>query len=216
MNFHQVFGRVLTVDAAIAGGVFVLVLAALVVAVVRRRAGSGRQPAQRSERNKLELVYLGLLVAAAAFLIGFTFWANGRDTQSARPQQVSVTAATGPRVSVTAFQWCWRFHYLDRPVTVAGKCRPHDYPTMVVPIGKPINIELTSQDVVHAFWIPALDVKVDAYPDHTNTFTLTFDKPGKWLGRCAEFCGTYHTTMDFWVRAVTPAQYQRWLTQQGA
>jgi cytochrome c oxidase subunit 2 len=213
VTFHDVFTRVFTVEGAIAGGVFVLVALALVVAVVRRRAGRGVEPSRTSERNRLEWVYVTLLAGAAAFLVWFTVSANAQDTASAHPAKVAGPAPA--RVSVTAFQWCWRFHYLDAPVTVTGACTTNDYPTIVVPTGRPVEIELTSQDVVHSFWIPALDVKVDAYPDHTNTFDLNFSKPGRWLGRCAEYCGTYHTTMDFWLDAVSPTQYQQWLAQHG-
>lgn len=216
MNFHQVFDRVLTVDASIAGGVFVLVMAFFVVAIVRRRAGSGRPPSRRASRNWLEWVYLGVLAGAVGFLVTFTYLANAQDARTARPNAALSSNSSHATVSVTAFQWCWRFHYPGTPVTVSGTCRPRQYPTMVVPTGRPVQISLTSQDVVHSFWVPALDVKVDAFPDHTNTFTLTFDRPGRWLGRCAEFCGTYHTTMDFYVRAVTPARYRQWLAQHGA
>ena len=215
MIFHRVFGQVLAVDASIAGGVFALVLITLIVAVVRRRAGRVRRPSRRHTRNRLELAYLALLAGAAVFLVIFTFVENSKDTRAAHPPAALTSGVAATHVSVTAFQWCWRFHYLDRPVTVTGTCRAHDYPTLVVPTGRPIQIQLTSQDVVHSFWVPALDVKVDAFPDHTNTFTLSFDKPGQWLGRCAEFCGTYHTTMDFYLRAVTPTQYQQWLAQHG-
>jgi cytochrome c oxidase subunit 2 len=216
MIFHQVFGRVLAVDASIAGGVFVLVLLFLAVAVVRRRAGSGRRPSRRSTNNRLELAYLALLAGAAAFLVIFTYVSNSQDTRAAQPNAALTAKSAATHVSVTAFQWCWRFRYLDAPVTVTGGCHAERYPTLVVPTGRPVQIQLTSQDVVHSFWVPALDVKVDAFPDHTNTFTLTFDKPGQWLGRCAEFCGTFHTTMDFYLRAVTPTQYRQWLAQHGA
>jgi cytochrome c oxidase subunit 2 len=210
--FHEVFQRVLTVEGAIAGLVFVLVLLALVVALVRRRAGTGRVPSDRAARNGLEIAYVVLLAAVAGFLVWFTASANSQDTASAHPSGNKPPSAA---VRVTAFQWCWRFNYVGKPVTVTGTCQPDQYPTMVVPTGGSVQIQLTSQDVVHSFWIPDLDVKVDAFPDHTNTFTLTFDKPGRWLGRCAEFCGTYHTTMDFYVRAVSPDQYRQWLAQHG-
>jgi cytochrome c oxidase subunit 2 len=53
-------------------------------------------------------------------------------------------------------------------------------------------------------------------PDHVNTLTLTFDHTGQWLGRCSEYCGTHHVTMDFFVRAVPSDQYQQWLAHGGA
>jgi cytochrome c oxidase subunit 2 len=213
MVFREVFGRVLNVEVAIAGLVFLLILGALLVAVVRRRAGAGRDPAPRAERNRLELAYVVLLAAVAGFLVWFTASANAQDTRAAQPATANPPQAA---VRVTAFQWCWRFDYVGAPVTVAGACAAHQYPVIVVPTGRPVQIQLTSQDVIHAFWIPDLDVKVDAFPDHTNTFNLSFNQPGQWLGRCAEFCGTYHTTMDFYIRAVSPDQYRQWLAQHGS
>jgi cytochrome c oxidase subunit 2 len=126
-------------------------------------------------------------------------------------------AAASVHVKVTAFQWCWRFDYREAPVSVTGTCvdRAHA-PTLVVPAGQPVQLDLTSQDVIHSFWIPELAVKKDAMPDHVNTLTLTFDHAGQWLGRCSEYCGTHHVTMDFFVRAVPSDQYQQWLAHGGA
>lgn len=207
MIFEQVFQHVLSVETAIAGLVFVLVLAGLAVAVLRRRSGAGREPSDRATRNLLEWAYVVLLAAVAGFLVYFTATANAHEHHAPGP------GAT--RVAVTAYQWCWRFRYPGQPVTVNGACTTGRYPTMVVPTGRPIDITLTSQDVIHSFWVPGLAVKVDTYPDHTNTLTLSFARPGRWLGRCAEFCGTYHTTMDFYLRAVSPDQYRQWLAQHG-
>ena len=207
MIFKQVFQHVLSVEAAIAGVVFVLVLAGLVIAVVRRRAGAGREPSSRSKRNGLEWAYVVLLAAVAGFLVYFTATANAKEHQAAGPNAA--------HVAVSAYRWCWRFSYPGQSVSVNGECTSGRYPTMVVPTGRPIRITLTSQDVIHSFWVPGLAVKIDTYPDHTNTLTLDFARPGRWLGRCAEFCGTYHTTMDFYLRAVSPNQYRQWLQQHG-
>lgn len=212
MSFRSVFDHVVTVEAAIAGGVFVLVLLGLLIAIRRRRARSGALAYPRAERNGFELAYAVLLAAIAGFLVWFTVSANAQDTATAHPTSNQTNAAT---VQVTAMQWCWRFHYLDQPVTVTESCSEQRYPTLVVPVGRPVRIELTSQDVVHGFWVPDLAVKVDAFPDHTNTFTLNFDHPGQWLGRCSEFCGTYHTTMHFYLRAVPANEYQQWLARHG-
>ncbi|HWC82738.1 MAG TPA: cytochrome c oxidase subunit II [Pseudonocardiaceae bacterium] len=213
MFFHEVFGRVLTVESAIAGAVFVIIATLLVIAVVRRRATAARSASDRPGRNRLEIAYAIVLAGVAGFLVWFTASANAQDTQHASP--AAATIPPQATVEVTAFQWCWRFHYTGRPVTVTGDCAEHHYPVVLVPTGAPVRIQLTSQDVVHSLWIPDLDVKYDAYPDHTNTFDLDFTRPGQWLGKCAEFCGTYHTTMDFYIRAVPPDQYKQWLAAQG-
>jgi cytochrome c oxidase subunit II len=64
---------------------------------------------------------------------------------------------------------------------------------------------------VHAFWVPYLDYKMDAYPGHVDKFTVTMPRAGRWNGRCAQFCGLYHYRMDFWLQAVSPAQFSSWL-----
>jgi cytochrome c oxidase subunit 2 len=153
-----------------------------------------------------------LLAGVAGFLVYFTASANGRETRSQAPATLPSAPPPVP-VAVNAFQWCWEFRYADAPVTVTGACEQGRYPTVVVPAGRPVQFRLASRDVVHSFWIPALNAKMDAFPDHVNNLTMTFDQPGEWLGRCAEYCGTYHTTMDFHIRAVPPEEYQRWLQQ---
>src|SRR5947209_16066305 len=101
-------------------------------------------------------------------------------------------------------------------VRVTGECSTGDFPTVVVPAGQPVEFDLTSQDVVHAFWLPDFAAKRDAYPDHINTLRMVFPQQGRWRGRCSEYCGTHHVTMDFYVQVVSPAQYQQFLHSGGA
>ncbi|WNM32584.1 cytochrome c oxidase subunit II [Streptomyces sp. Li-HN-5-11] len=213
MNQRHVFGEVFTLETAIASFVFVAVLALLAIAVIRRRAGAGREPSRRAERNRLESYYLGALAAIAVFLVVYTALANHREYQTKADQPTA-------RVDVTAFQWCWKFSYpgsaAQRAVSVQGTCRNNRFPTLVVPTGTTIKIRVTSKDVIHSMWIPALRYKMDAFPNHENTFSLTFDRAGRWRGRCAEFCGERHKAMDFWVKAVSPDEYRKWLAKQAA
>jgi cytochrome c oxidase subunit 2 len=113
-------------------------------------------------------------------------------------------------VRVTAFQWCWRFQYPGQSVTITGQCAGGPVPTLVLPSGRPVRVQLTSADVIHSFWIPGLRFKMDIYPDHVNTFTFTLHQ-GSWLGRCAQLCGLYHDDMLFHVQAISPARFDRWL-----
>jgi cytochrome c oxidase subunit 2 len=96
-------------------------------------------------------------------------------------------------------------------VTVTGSCAGGDYPVLVLPAGLPVEIDLTSADVVHAFWVPYLDYKMDAFPGHVDRFTVTLPRPGRWIGRCAQMCGLYHYEMDFYLQVVPQAQFSRWL-----
>lgn len=222
MLFPRVFERVFSLQVVVAGAVFVLITSLLVAAVWRNRAS--RRPGlpfRRSANTPLEAMYAVGLAGVAAFLVWLSLSANDSVAAPAGPaggDAVGAADATpAARVTVTAFQWCWRFDYPGTPVHVTDTCvdRAHA-PTLVVPVGQPVRLELTSTDVIHSVWVPELAVKKDAMPDHVNTLTLTFDREGRWLGRCSEYCGSHHVTMDFFVKAVPPDQYRQWLAHGGA
>lgn len=208
MDYRQVFGQVFDLEDVIAGVVFGLVLAVMTAAMVlswhKRRTGA--QPARREHWHLFEGAYGLALVGMAAFLITTSFSANAKETSDPAPAM---------RVQVTAFQWCWRFDYPGHNVTVTGSCETGRYPTLALPTGEPVQIDLTSADVLHAFWVPHLDYKMDAFPDHVNRFTVEVHHDGRWIGRCAQFCGLYHYEMDFYLRAMPPAQFGRWLRDHG-
>lgn len=128
--------------------------------------------------------------------------------------------STGPdpdvTVQVVAFKWNWQFNYRDAPDgdarTIASTVGSSDQiPVLVVPTGQTVRFQLHSQDVVHSFWVPELLFKRDVFPGSLNNefeFTIQVDKEGHYVGRCAEYCGTYHSMMNFELRAVAPQTYQ--------
>jgi cytochrome c oxidase subunit 2 len=209
---RHIYTQTLWVESLIAGAVFVAVAALLAWAVVRRRAGAGAVPSGRAERQRLEAYYVGVLAVVAAALVVFTAWQNHRESTPPR------AAAAPVRVDVTGFQWCWRFGYPQaaEPFSVTATCRGKALPTLVVPAGRPVTLTITSHDVIHSLWVPALRYKMDAFPDHVNTVTLTLNRRGRWIGRCAEFCGLRHFAMDFWIKAVSPEEYAHWLHAHGS
>jgi cytochrome c oxidase subunit II len=175
--------------------VFVLVTGALVVFVLRYRdrgEGGGPENAPRAE-----IAYVVVLALVAALLVAATFHTESRED--------AVAARPGLVVDVVAAQWSWRFHYPRQGITRVG---PFQHPTTaVVPTGTTVEFRLRSQDVIHAFFVPSLRFKRDAFPDRTTRFDLVFDHPGRYHGSCAEFCGLNHAEMDFSVRAVSPARF---------
>ena len=205
-NFAWLFGQ----DTTIAEVVFGLVAVAMIVAFAgswwRRHKGKG--PSGKAEANKLELGYLGVLAGVAIFLMISSVTANDSDFPNGDPP-------AAVKIQVTAYQWCWKFHYTGQPVTVTGTCQHGSYPTLVVPTGRPVELDVTSTDVIHAFWVPYLREKMYAYPGHVNKFTVTLTKSGRWIGRCAQLCGLYHYEMDFWLQAESPAQYHQFLRAHG-
>jgi cytochrome c oxidase subunit 2 len=210
VSFRGIFDDVLVLEVSIAAVVFAIILVLLVVSLVRRRAGAGRPPSSRADNIVLEVSYAVALLGIAVFLVVVTGQADDRQQQ----MQAQFRAAPDVvRVDVDAYQWCWGFRHEDAPASTTATCQedPDSRPVLVVPVGRPVELRLTSRDVVHALWIPDLALKSDVYPDHTNSLAVTFDRAGQWLGRCSEFCGTHHPTMDFYVRAVPEQEYQQYL-----
>jgi len=127
-------------------------------------------------------------------------------------------------VEVVAFKWNWQFNYRDgigeEAQTVASTTgSTTEVPILVLPTGRSVRFELTSRDVIHSFWVPELLFKRDVFPgDVRNEFEVTIDvdKEGAYVGRCAELCGTYHSMMNFELRAVSPEVFDRYLEALGS
>lgn len=204
MPFRQQFAQLFGLDTTIAEVVFGLVAATLIIAFIlswhRRR--TGKSASRKPKANRIELTYLAGLIGIATFLCVASLTANAKEDTQPRPAM---------QVDVTGFQWCWRFQYVGQPVTVTARCQGGPIPTLVLPTGRPVELDVTSTDVIHAVWVPYLDYKIYAYPGHVNRFTVTLTKTGSWVGRCAQICGLYHYQMDFRVQAVPPAEFDRWL-----
>ena len=203
MQFQRVFGQVFGLETAIAATVFGLVLAAMIIAFVAswRRRRRGNPPSRRASRNRLEIGYALALTGMAIFLIITSFSANASFFRDSPPDMT---------VKVIAFQWCWDFQYPAQSVNVTAECRGKGTPTLVLPAGRPVRIEMTSNDVIHSFWVPGIRFKMDIFPHHVNSFTVTLHD-GRWVGHCAELCGIYHDEMMFHLQAVPPAQFDRWI-----
>jgi len=113
------------------------------------------------------------------------------------------------RISVVGEQWWWRVIYRhdDGHTTESAN-------ELRIPTGRPIEIELSTADVIHSFWIPAYAGKIDMIPGRTNILHLVADKPGIVTGQCAEYCGGAHALMSFYTVAMAPADYDAWLAKE--
>lgn len=194
-EFESLWNLLLAVTIAVFAAIVVL----LAYTVVRGRL----RPllATRAAAPRLELVYAAGLAVVVAALLGFSFRAEGRVDR--------IAAQPGVRIDVTAFQWQWRFAYPGSGVSLVGS--PSRRARLVVPTDTTIRFTLEARDVIHAFWIPALRFKRDAFPQHEEEFDLVFREPGRFVGRCAEFCGLHHADMTFDVVAVPPVEFKAWL-----
>ena len=198
-EFQDLWGIYLPIGVAVTVIVFGLVL----FTVVRYRRRGDELPQGREGPPILEGLYALVLAAVVVFLLTMTFRTDDR--------VVEVSADPGQKVDVTAFQWGWRFTYPGDGVTVVGDDkRP---PTLVVPLDTTVQFTLRSRDVIHAFWIPEVRFKRDAFPDRETTFDLSFDEQDM-TGSCAEFCGLAHGEMTFDVVAMGQDEFGDWLRTQ--
>jgi cytochrome c oxidase subunit II len=111
------------------------------------------------------------------------------------------------RMRVSGNLYWWRVSYLD----AAGREIHADANELHIPVGRPVVVEMVSEDVIHSFWVPRLGGKMDMIPGRTNRLKLQADKPGSYGGQCAEFCGGAHALMGFVVVAHEAADWQRWM-----
>ncbi len=180
--------------------VFLIVFCLIAWAVLRYRRRSDAIPRQTQYHTLLEIVYTALPVVIVLVLFGFTF-VTENNVDALPKQNLTVT--------VTGFQWGWRFHYTTKDVTVIGVELPG--PQMVLPVNEKVRIRLQSHDVIHGFYVPAFDFSRYAQPGIINHFTITPKSLGVYRGQCTQFCGLYHSLMRFSVRVVTPSAFDAWV-----
>jgi cytochrome c oxidase subunit 2 len=115
-----------------------------------------------------------------------------------------------PEIRLTGHQWWWEARYVggspDMSFATANEIH--------IPVGRPVNIELSSADVIHSFWVPNLSGKVDLIPGRVNRMRIEADRPGVYNGKCAEYCGAQHANMMIIVVAQPDDQYEAWRARQ--
>lgn len=200
--------RLWTVFAWTAVAVATTVYGLIFWSIVRYRRRSDRLPPQFSNNIPLEIVYTAIPILIVAGLFVLTF------RTEAYLDRVPPASDPAVTIDVTAFQWSWRFDYEGAGVSIIGT--PDRPPQVLVPVGQTIRFVLTSPDVAHSLWIPGFLFKRDAIPGLTNRFDVDVQRPGTYLGECAEFCGLDHARMQFTVRAVPADEFQRWLRRAAA
>lgn len=134
-------------------------------------------------------------------------------------------------IKITGYQWKWQYEYLDQGIsffsTLATPQAQIDNPKeakdqwfllevdnpMVIPVNKKVKILVTSNDVIHDWWVPAFGVKQDAIPGYINENWIEVDKPGTYRGQCGELCGAYHGFMPIVVKAVSDEEFKQWVAE---
>lgn len=172
----------------------------------RRRDPESELGRQFHANVPLEIVYTAVPVVIVVALFALSFGTEDRAS--------SVTPNPDVTLRVEAFSWGWRFMFPDDGVEVVSEPSAEGVPgpEILLPLGETTRIELTSNDVIHAFWVHDFLYKRDAIPGHVNEFDVTPTELGTYHGVCSEFCGIHHAYMTFTVRVVAPSEFDAWLT----
>jgi cytochrome c oxidase subunit 2 len=192
--------------AAVAVGVFVWGLIFWCVLAYRKRGTA--LPPQTRYNLPIEIIY-----SVAPFLIISVLFYY---TAIVQTDVNRVSDNPDVVVNVEAFKWNWKFSYEGttgpdgEPVYTVGTSTY--VPVLVLPTNKRVRFVLQGRDVIHSFWVPELLFKRDVFPGSIeNQFETTILTEGAYVGRCAELCGAYHSMMNFELRAVSAAEYERFL-----
>jgi cytochrome c oxidase subunit 2 len=106
------------------------------------------------------------------------------------------------QVEVVGHQWWWEFRYPDLGIVTANELH--------VPTGRTVNLEMTTADVIHSFWLPQFAGKRDVFPNRHNNLWFKAEVEGNYPGQCAEFCGLQHGRMAYRIVAQPPEAFDAW------
>ena len=220
---HEVYGLHMMVFYVCCGIAF-FVFGAMIWAIVFYRKSAGAKAAQFHESTTLEIAWT---IVPVIILVGMAI--------PAAKVLVRMADTSDPEMSIkiVGYQWKWQYDYLQDgfsffsmlakdsdqasqlnsgidPATVKNYLRDVDHP-LVVPTGEKIRLLITSDDVIHSWWMPDFGGKTDANPGFINQEWIKVDEPGVYRGACAELCGRWHGFMPIVVVAKAPAAYQAWV-----
>jgi len=190
----------------VCSAVFVLVMVATGIAITRRRDPAG-PPGPIPPASSLRMTRVVAGAVGVTVLVLFVLLVASVSTGRA---VASLSEGGGPSIKVTGHQWWWEVEYEhptpSRIVTTANEIH--------IPVGRAIKLELSSQDVIHSFWVPNLHGKQDLIPGHANDLWIRADRPGVYRGQCAEFCGLQHAHMGLLVIAEPQDRFDAWYRSQ--
>lgn len=205
-------------------GIGVIVFSIMIFSMIVHRKSRGVKAANFHESTKLEIVWTAIPIA---ILIAMAWPATKTLVK------LYDTSEADMDIVITGYQWRWKYDYIGEDVSffsslstprdqIEGRAPkgPHyllevDEP-MVVPVNKKIRLLITSNDVIHAWWVPDLGVKRDAIPGFIKETWATIIEPGIYRGQCAELCGRDHGFMPIVVEAKSEEDYRAWLQEKQA
>ncbi|WP_133136149.1 cytochrome c oxidase subunit II [Legionella rowbothamii] len=214
-NLHMVCMAVCTIIGVVVFGV-------MIYSLIHHRKSKGYKAASFHDNPRLELIWsiipflilVGLAVPATRVLI-----------------RMDDTKQSELTVKIVGYQWRWQYEYLDQGISyfstlstplsqIQNKQAKSEWyllevdKPLVVPVHKKIRFLVTSNDVIHSWWVPDLGIKRDAIPGFMYEAWATIEKPGVYRGQCAELCGINHGFMPIVVEAVSQADFDKWVAAQ--
>jgi cytochrome c oxidase subunit 2 len=191
---------------AVAGIIGLIVAVAVIYTMIKYRDRGQPIPEQTHGKPALEITLTIIPALILAVVSVFTFGAIFK---------LAKTDDTEMIINVTGQQWWWEYDYpvqneygITQPIISSGQ--------LVMPVGTKVLLRETSRDVIHSYWIPALNGKRDAVPGRIHTLRLEADKPGIYAGQCTEFCGLSHANMRMEAVALSKEDFAKWVAKQQA
>jgi len=200
----------------------VVVFGAMFYSLFRYRHSRGAKSATFHEHTSVEVIWTAIpLLILVAMAVPAT----------ATLKTMYDTSEADLDIMVTGQQWRWRYEYLGEDVAFTSNLgTPRDQidgsaakgehyllevdEPLVLPVGKKVRLLLTSDDVIHSWWVPELAVKQDAIPGFVNENWVRIEEPGIYRGQCAELCGKDHAFMPVVVEAVEPERFGEWMAER--
>lgn len=198
----------------------IVVFGAMFISMVLHRKAAGHKPAQFHHSTVAEIAWT---IIPFAILVGFAIPATKTLLFMEDTSEADIT------IKVTGYQWLWKYEYVEDGVSfyssLAQSSREGIYGDpwavenyllevdnpVVLPVNKKVRLLLTADDVIHAWWVPALGQKKDAIPGFVNEIWTIIEEPGTYRGQCAELCGKDHGFMPIVVEAKSDAEYKQWV-----
>lgn len=188
----------------IAAVVYVQVLSLLGLALFHRRSRNAEDDvpdiSPPSSRARNFIIINGIVIPLVILTIVFGFALATLAAMSPADAEADL------RIEVIGHRWWWEVRYPDHDIITANE--------VYIPTGARVEVRLTSEDVIHSFWIPSLNGKTDLVPGQSNSMFLQTDEPGEYRGFCAELCGVQHAFMQFLVVAQSPDDFEAWVANQ--
>ncbi len=197
---------------AVLGAIFVIVMILTAWTLTGRHRGINQEPLEQthvpSAATEARLSRVVTAATIATVVILFVLLVSSIITGKGLSE---LENAKNPMViEVTGLQWWWQIRYQNsdpRQIMLTAN-------EIHIPVGRPVMIRGTSQDVIHSFWVPNLHGKRDLIPSRITTEWIQADHPGVYRGQCAEFCGLQHAHMGLWVVAEPPDKFNAWFDKQ--